>query len=535
MRQPAILGLALSSICTLVGCASGGGRSGSEAPAVRTDYDEAAVARASATITDAELRGHIAFLASDELGGRDTPSPGLEKAAAYIGDRFASYGLPPAGDEGTFIQRWPFQRARLRNEAVELIVREPGGLSSLDYGREFFVLPSKQEQVEGEAVYFGSVEHVVQSFPPAAAGKIALVTPPSSWEGVDVMGAFAAAAEAGALAFVLVFPPGVPEQVMAANVEESRLNQPESIFWVGMLYQAAEALFKAAGLDLDGLLWEVTPDRPRALSGVAMAISAPLERIPSEPPNVAALLRGSDPELSETYLVYTAHFDALGFGAPDASGDSIYNGANDNASGSAALIEIAKAFASMPTSPARSVVFLAVSGEERGFQGSRHWVRDPTVPGDRVIANLNIDVIAGGADTVPFGLSEEYIRLGPLSRQIVVGHPELRLTETTDRSFLAPIGAGGSATEADLFRSDHGPFALAGIPFFMFGGGLSEELHTPSDEIDRLDIGRAARVARLYFVLGAAIAADPIPPAWNEGSLEHIREIVPAVLGEGQE
>jgi hypothetical protein len=157
------------------------------------------------------------------------------------------------------------------------------------------------------------------------------------------------------------------------------------------------------------------------------------------------------------------------------------------------------------------------------------------VPGDRVIANLNIDVIAGGADTVPFGLSEEYIRLGPLSRQIVVGHPELRLTETTDRSFLAPIGAGGSATEADLFRSDHGPFALAGIPFFMFGGGLSEELHTPSDEIDRLDIGRAARVARLYFVLGAAIAADPIPPAWNEGSLEHIREIVPAVLGEGQE
>jgi hypothetical protein len=521
-----VLALLGSAFVPLACASSGGGADPDPAPSpTPPSWDQAAVEQASAAITPEAMRAHIAYLASDELGGRGTPSPGLEMAAEYIADQFSSYGLRPAGDAGTYIQRYRYEKATLRHEAISLTYQADDELHSLQYGADFFVIPADQERVEGEAVYLGTATDVRTGFPPEVAGKIALVLipPTGPGEGFDAQRTVRDAADAGALAFVLIFPPGVPEQAIAANVAETQTNQPFlGVPLIGMLYGGASAMLAAAGLDFDAL-WQQdsTPKTPVSLSGVSLTLKVPLDRVSSEPPNVVALIPGSDPELSNTYVVYTAHLDGLGIGPPDASGDSIYNGANDDASGTAALLEIARTFASLPQPPARSVVFLSVSGEEVGFLGSHYFVSNPTVPAAGMVANLNIECIARGTDSDEYEVGEKYVTLGPLARQVVEDHPSMRLTNTLDLSDHPFF-----SVETDLFRSDHGSFAVAGIPFFMFGGGLTDDLHQPSDEIERLDLDRAAQVARLYFTLGTAIANDPTQPGWKEGGLEHIREML---------
>jgi hypothetical protein len=524
LRAP-VLGL-LASALVSVSCASGGGVDPdpalSPAPAA---YDQAAIDQASASITPGALRAHIAFLASDDLGGRGTPSPGQEKAAQYVAERFSSYGLEPAGDGGSYIQRYAYEKAKLRHEAISLEYQSDQGPQSFEYGVEFFVIPAEQEQVAAEAVYVGTAADVSAGLPAEVSGRIAfvLIPPTGPGDGFDAQRTVRAAADAGALAFVLIFPPGVPEQAIAANVAETEANQPFlGVPLIGMLYDAASRVFTAAGLEFD-TLWQHddTANKPLSLDGVSLNLHVPLDRAYSEPPNVVALIRGSDPVLSSTYVVYSAHLDGLGIGPPDASGDSIYNGANDDASGSAALLEIARTFAALPRPPARSILFVSVSGEELGFLGSRHFVTNPTVPASSMVTNLNIECIARGTDSDEYEISEEYITVGPLVRQVVAEHPAMRLTDTTN-----PPDHPLFSVEADLFRSDHGSFAVAGIPFVMFGCGITDDYHRPSDEIARLDLDKATRVARLYFTLGAAIANDPAQPGWREGSLEHIREIV---------
>jgi hypothetical protein len=483
--------------------------------------------QATDAITMKALHTHIAFLASDELGGRDTPSPGLEAAAEYVADRFHSYGLQPAGDAGTYIQRYPYRRASLQHEAIRLQYAAEDEVHSLKYGVDFFVIPADQEHVEGEAVYLGTTADVRNGFPAEVAGKVAviLIPPTGPGENFGFQERVRAAADAGALAVVWVFPPGMPEQIITANVEETHTNQPSlGVPFIGVLYEPASRVFAAAGLDLPEMQEaDSAPRTPVGLSGVSLTLQVPLDRVSSEPPNVVAVLPGSDPELNDTYVVYTAHLDGQGIGSPDASGDSIYNGANDNASGTAALLEIARTFVSLPEPLARSIVFLSVSGEEVGFRGSSHFVSHPTVPTASMVANLNIDCIARGTDPEEYEVDEKYVTLGPLARRVVDDHPSLRLTDAQGRLVEGPL----FTHEADDFRSDHGSFAVAGIPFFVFRGGcLSDDYHQPSDEIERLDLDRAARVTRLYFTLGAAIANDPTPPRWREGSLEKVRELV---------
>jgi hypothetical protein len=523
MKRPFLITLA--PYLFLSGGFPGGLGAGELEQAPGPEYDPVAVERASTAITPETLYPHVAYLASDDLGGRGTPSPGLEMAAEYMAERFDSYGLQPAGDAGTFIQRWHYETASPEHDAVSLTYQAKGKVHSLEYGADFVVFPADQERVEGEAVYLGTVADLRAGFPPEVAGKVALVLISLTEPGFDGERVSRAAADAGALAFGLIMPPGVPLRTWFPDVAGIKTNQPILGLPNIMLgYGSAARVLAAAGLDLDAMRKsDSDPVAPVGLSGVSLTLEVPLDRVSSEPPNVVAVLPGSDPELRETHVVYTAHLDGLGIGLADASGDSIYNSANDNASGSAALLEIARAFTSLPRPPARSVVFLSVGGEEVGYFGSRHFVQNPTVPVSGMVVNLNIDCIARGTDDDEYEISEEYVTPSPLARQVVDDHPSMRLTEAPDKSIVAKwLGE----SEADYFRSDHGSFAVAGIPFFIFGGGFGNDRHQPSDEIDRLDLDKAAHVARLYFTLGAALANDPNRQEWKEGSLEHIRDIL---------
>lgn len=239
---------------------------------------------------------------------------------------------------------------------------------------------------------------------------------------------------------------------------------------------------------------------------------------PVDAPNVAAVLTGSDPALRNEYVVFSAHMDHVGVLEPDASGDSIYNGADDDASGTAAVIEIAEAFAALEEPPPRSTVFLLVSGEERGLHGSRAYADQPPEPvaSGRMVANLNMDMVGRNWPDTIVAIGKEHSELGATLERVNAAHPELGMTAIDD---LWP-------EENFYFRSDHFNFARNGVPVLFFFNGTHEDYHRPSDEVELIDAEKGARLARLVFYLGLEIASAPEPPEWNPESRRRIVQTI---------
>jgi Zn-dependent M28 family amino/carboxypeptidase len=202
-------------------------------------------------------------------------------------------------------------------------------------------------------------------------------------------------------------------------------------------------------------------------------------------------------------------------GRPDETGDSIYNGADDDASGTAVLVEVAEALASLETRPRRSVLFVAVSGEEKGLLGSRWFADHPTVPLESMVANVNLDMVGRNAPDSIVVIGQEYSSLGPLVRRIADDRPELGLTVSED---LWP-------EQRFFFRSDHFSFAAKEIPALFFFAGVHEDYHRPGDEVDEIDTEKTARVGRLVLYLTHAIAEAEMPPEWTRDGLSTVREL----------
>ncbi len=221
-------------------------------------------------------------------------------------------------------------------------------------------------------------------------------------------------------------------------------------------------------------------------------------------PNVVGILPGRDPLRAREYVLVVAHVDHVGTGRPQ-GGDGIWNGADDNASGTAGLLAIAEAFALAPTRPRRSLLFLVVSGEERGLLGSRWYAAHPTVPLDSIVALINLDMIGRNRpDSVylnGWGKSEVADEVVRQAR----AHPELGLA-------VGPDEEDRPETPAD---SDHWPFQRRGIPYAFLYTGTHPDYHGPGDEPARLDADKAARVARLAYLTVAAIADAKPRPRWD--------------------
>jgi len=338
-------GLLVAAVLLLTGCGTGASAGSATMP------ESAAVRQGTESITVERIRGHLEVLAHDSLGGRDTPSQGLESAAAYLATELRRFGLGPAGTNQTFYQRYPFVRR-----------------------------------------------------------------------------------------------------------------------------------------------------------------GAPSDAAPAFPPNVVAVWPGSDPALKDEYVVLTAHFDHVGIGRP-VDGDSIYNGADDNASGTAALLEVARAFASLDERPKRSVLFLFVSGEEHGLLGSRWYSDNPTVPIGSIVANINADMIGRNAPDSIVVIGKEYSSLGEIVDGVGHRHPELGLVVSDD---LWP-------EERFFYRSDHFNFARQEIPILFFFSGVHEDYHRPSDTLDRIDADKITRVARLIFHTTFKVANASDRPHWDAARLEEVR------------
>lgn len=211
--------------------------------------------------------------------------------------------------------------------------------------------------------------------------------------------------------------------------------------------------------------------------------------------NVIGWIRGAHPSLRDEYVVYTAHYDHVGVaGLPDAQGDSIYNGADDNASGTAALLEIAEAFASLDSPPRRSVVFLATAAEERGLLGAFHYAANPTFPLDRTIANLNLDMIGRNDPGSVQVIRTSTSTLADSALAAAARHPEIG------------IAAIDVPDDQLVRRSDCFAFLDRGVDALFFHSGLHADYHGLDDEPARLDAAKAAAVAKLAWWTGALLA-----------------------------
>jgi hypothetical protein len=488
--------------------------SGQTTPEAAQPAAGTALDRAAATITASDMYARIAFLADDALRGRDTPSPGLEVAAAYLASEFRRIGLEPAGDDGSYLQRYPFVIRSLDVAGVSLVLQTPDGALPLGYASDFYVAAGEPQAVEAGVTYAGSVIAPEANLRDQVA-VISTAGPINRDFRINLNRARAAASNAGARALLVILDAALGADAVRAQAAASvRSTSVQPQIPVAFLRRDhALAMFRSADLELDRLERRSSA-QPVALPGVTLALAAPFSDVDHQPANVVAVLPGSDSTLRNTYVVFSAHYDHVGVRA-HASGDSIYNGADDDASGTAAIVDIAEAFASLPQPPARSLIFLAVSGEEKGLLGSRYYSDHPTVPIGDIVANVNIDMIGRNAPDSIVAIGQDFSSLGPLLQRVSAERAALGLTVAQD---IWP-------EQNFFFRSDHFNFARREIPAIFFFAGVHEDYHQPSDEVDKLDTDKIARVARLVFWLGHAIASDPAAPQWSPEGLARVREL----------
>ena len=230
---------------------------------------------------------------------------------------------------------------------------------------------------------------------------------------------------------------------------------------------------------------------------------------PTSAPNSVGILRGTDPELRDEYIVISAHMDHVGVNGASVK-DSIWNGADDDASGTAGVLALAEAFAQTP--PRRSIIFLTVSGEEHGLWGSSWFTTHPPVPIDRIVANLNVDMIGRNWKDSIVVIGLEHSDLGGTLAKVNAAHPELGITAIRD-----------PWPQENFFgRSDHYNFARRGIPALFFFNGVHVDYHQPSDSPEKIDAEKGSRVVRLIYHVAVAIANSTARPKWNPESYRKI-------------
>jgi hypothetical protein len=470
---------------------------------------------------DAEdITRRVGVLAHDSMRGRDTPSPELEQVAAYVAGEFRRFGLAPGGDDGTYVQRYGIVKRAVDTGATRITVTANEHTVALTAGSDVNILrlgplpatprqgpvvlvtgdPDPADPVKGEDVQGAWVAYVVTATP----------------QGVRLdVGVIRAAVEAGAIGVLLISN----RRDAQWRDRVRRIAQPAVSLeggktpgdMPGIIEIRDATARRTLGLDMA----RVRSDRAggaRRLAGVTLTLNV-IERVlvRQTAPNVVGILEGSDSTLRHEYLVFSAHMDHVGVGRP-VNGDSIYNGADDDASGTAAVMEAAEAFALLHPRPKRSIIFLTVSGEEKGLYGSSYFTDHPPVPMQQIIGDLNLDMVGRNwRDTIAV-IGKEHSNLGTTLDQVAAQHPELHMQPVGD---LWP-------QENFYFRSDHYNFARRGVPILFFFNGTHPDYHQPSDEVSRIDAEKASRITKLVFYLGLSVANAVERPHWNPDSYRRI-------------
>ena len=533
-------------------------RNGATAP------DSATVSEAAEAITVDGLLGAVAALSHDSMEGRAPATPGEEKTVAYLTAAFQAAGLHPGNPDGGWTQDVPLVGFSARPEGHFSVAGERIPLSfpddfvavsrhfdapvSVDTSAVVFVgygvdAPEygwddyKGVDVRGKTIVM-LINDPAVAVSGAAAGDTTLDPDLFRGPAMTYYGRwtykYEIASEKGAAAAVIVHetgPAGYPWEVVSGSWGRENFdilspnadpNRVRVEAWITS--DKARELFRAAGQDFDSLRMQARTKefRPVELNATAtFALENTVREVQSR--NVVAKLEGSDPELRDEYVIYTAHWDHLGRDTT-LEGDQVYNGALDNATGTAGIVEVAKAFAALPTAPRRSVLFLAVTAEEKGLLGAKYYAENPLYPLTQTAANINID-----------GLNQ----WGRTRDVVIVGRGNSSLED-----ILADV-VGTSRTLIDdpepekgfYYRSDHFEFAKQGVPALYVDVGnefvgkpegygqqkrdeyTERDYHALSDEIKPdWDLTGAVEDLRMLFRVGLTVANGDSLPTWREGT-----------------
>jgi hypothetical protein len=473
--------------------------------------------RAAATITRADVARHIGVIAADSMLGRDTPSRGLDLTAQYVADQFRRFGLRPGGDGGGWFQRYPITRRRF-DQATSRVVLAAGGATAVarfDRSARFVQGAVPGAPLTGAAVLVGGTLGPDDVSRMALRDRIVVYAPAAgdlpSERATRVTRALRLAAPQAVLlisdlepeAFAARIPPVMPPRTTV----DLRLVSPPDL----EVSEAAVApALRAAGVDLRAARADAAPVF-RELPGLKARVELKDSVLTAlTAPNTVGILEGRDPRLKDEYLVFSAHMDHIGVtsGLPD----SVNNGADDDASGTTGVIELAEAFSRPGARPRRSIIFLTVSGEEKGLWGSRYFSEHPPVPVDRIVADFNIDMIGRNWPDTIVAIGKEHSDLGATLERVNRAHPELGMAAIDDRW----------PEERFYFRSDHYNFARKGIPILFFFNGVHPDYHRPSDSPDKINAEKESRILRLLYCLGREVGDVDARPKWNPESYQSI-------------
>jgi hypothetical protein len=486
-------------------------------PGVLVAQSPASVQRAVQSITPDDIRRRIAIIADDSMRGRDTPSPELEQVAAYIASEFRRVGLTPGGDNGTFLQRYAIDQVRFVSDSSVAFVHG-GGDATLVYGRDFVFSDNMFDSGDyaGDLVLLtGAMGAGIQLDTAALAGKMLVVT--ARVRNRSDRQRLYAWRPAG-----LIILTSAPDSVWTTVVERSnrtQLRDPSRPVGPPLVLTVRAAslapVLTRLGADSAAVRQAAQAGAPltaRALAGAQFHVHGRIRTVDRKSaPNVVGILEGSDPRLKHEYVVLSAHMDHVGVGSP-VKGDSIYNGADDDASGTIAVVEAAEAFAQLQPRPKRSIIFLTVSGEEKGLWGSAYFADHPPVPIANIVADLNTDMVGRNWKDTIVAIGKEHSDLGATLNRVGAAHPELRMQPIDDKW----------PQENFYGRSDHYNFAKKGVPILFFFNGVHDDYHRPSDSVDKIDAEKESRIVKLVFYLGLDVANAADRPKWNPDSYARI-------------
>lgn len=449
------------------------------------------------TVNKSEIEGHIYFLADDLLKGRETGTPENKIAASYLANMFRTYGVKPNPKTGDYYQIVTFEKTT-PPATFDLAI------DGMNIDNKV-VLKANPTKTSEEAVFLGyGLENDYQG--KNVTGKIVIIKAGSD-EANDARAAFGLRSKKAQLA----------EKAGATAIVE--LIQASSNMWgfIDHNFNAPSlSLAEEKSEDSKGLayIWVQDEDGSHSekyASGkhtVTLTMSAQKkEKVLSQ--NVIGVIEGSDPKLKNEYIIYSAHYDHVGIGTPDETGDTIYNGARDNAVGTTTVLSMAENLAKYPTK--RSALFILFTAEEKGLLGSKHYVENPVLPLEQMVYCFNSDN-GGYNDT---------------SLATIIGLPrttaEQHIKDAAKTFGLTAID--DPAPEQGLFdRSDNVHFAAKGIPaptfsmgFTSFSGDVTKYYHRPGDHADSMDYDYLEKFFKAYVMAGRNIGNDPITPFWTAG------------------
>jgi hypothetical protein len=516
----------------------------------------------AAAIDTAYIRTHLSVISSDEYEGRDTGSEGIKKAQKYLSEQYSTIGLTPVGDDSTYLQEFELQKSFLKDYSVSFYETEgeEKKLKSLSVTNDQTLAPvtpvwwaSSSLEAPVEYVGFGIVNDSVNHTADLdLSGKWAMVSLPPVAEGQSVMASLrplygVLIRQAGAQGILIIsesdeaydesaasFQSGLGETL---GLELPYLADGETGSRAGRSIANIRPSAAASVLNMSAeefkAYQEDILEKPESFkgesTGTVLSVEPEVGKGTMLAHNMVALFEGTDPELKDEVIVLTSHYDHIGIGRADSTGDTLYNGADDDGSGTIGLLAAANAMQKAKEAGAeirRSVLFLHVTAEEKGLLGSRYYSDYPIFPIEKTVANLNADMIGRIGDEYQDSLDQDYVYV--IGAEIISSQLDSLLqvgNEKTDNIKLDMRYNDLDHPQQFYRRSDHWNFGRLGVPFAFFFNGTHEDYHRPGDEIHKIAFPQLAQRARVMYGTAIELANwDDRPVVDNQLFIERTQE-----------